>query len=190
MTVVPRWEWRVVGDDFGPGEAQLASHAPERVEESDELYVLSPNSDASAKVRAGEMDVKERLAVNEAGLEQWRPILKEPFPLPAAQVRRLFEALELPAPPDRGAYALDDLIDALGDAGARVIPVHKRRTRYMVDGCMAEISELTSEASMTRTIAIEATDPARVSRLVEELGFADREVVCMARGLKALVGWP
>ena len=41
MTIVPRWEWRTFGDSFGPAEERFAALTPERVQESDETYVLS-----------------------------------------------------------------------------------------------------------------------------------------------------
>ena len=53
---------------------------------------------------------------------------------------------------------------------------------------MAEISELRTDAGTTRTLAVESEDPARVSAAVRELGLAGRPNVCMARGLKTLVG--
>ena len=67
MTIVPRWEWRIFGESFGPAEDVFASLDPESVMESDELYVLSRASDASVKVREGLMDVKRRLAVDDDG---------------------------------------------------------------------------------------------------------------------------
>ena len=39
--VVPRWEWRAFGENFGAAEARFASLAPQQVQESDELYLLS-----------------------------------------------------------------------------------------------------------------------------------------------------
>ena len=39
--IVPRWEWRTFGDDFGPADDRFAALEPERVHESDELYLLS-----------------------------------------------------------------------------------------------------------------------------------------------------
>ncbi len=50
-TIVPRWEWRRFGDDFGEADTQFAAKPPERVQESDESYLLSTLSDASVKVR-------------------------------------------------------------------------------------------------------------------------------------------
>src|SRR5262245_36241603 len=94
--VVPRWEWRTFGDSFGDAEARFAALTCQSVGESDELYLLSQGSDASVKVRGGKLDVKRREAVNDDGLEQWRPVLKAEFPLSAADVRALVDALAVP----------------------------------------------------------------------------------------------
>ena len=47
--------------------------APERVEESDEIYVLSAESGDSVKVRDGHLDVKRLERVDGDGLERWPP---------------------------------------------------------------------------------------------------------------------
>ena len=186
MAVVPRWEWRIFGPDFGPRR-----RASERVQESDELYLLSPRSDASAKVRDGLMDVKERLAVDEHGLEQWTPVLKAPFPLAADDVRFVLTTLGVPSPTlGRDSYTLDALVDEVAGSGSGVkaVSVHKRRERLTIDGCMAERTELRTCQGAIQTLAVESEDPAQVSGVVRELGLEARRVVCMARGLKALVG--
>jgi exopolyphosphatase/guanosine-5'-triphosphate,3'-diphosphate pyrophosphatase len=74
--VVPRWEWRTFGEDFGPAEAQFAALTPENLQESDEIYVISTRGDASVKVRDALMDVKHLEKVNDDGLEQWITVLK------------------------------------------------------------------------------------------------------------------
>ena len=67
--IVPRWEWRSFGESFGSAESVLTAQAPERVHETDELYLLSPESDASVKVRDSLMDVKQLESINQDGLE-------------------------------------------------------------------------------------------------------------------------
>ena len=57
--IVPRWEWRTFGDDFGEADSVFAAKTPEREQESYETYLLSTESDASVEVRGGLMDVKE-----------------------------------------------------------------------------------------------------------------------------------
>ena len=181
-TIVPRWEWR----QFGDVEARLEETGPERVQESDELYLLSPVSDASVKVRDGLMDVKRLQRVDEHGLEQWLPVLKAPFPLTPDGVSVVARALEMPAPETANAsYTLDELV-AL--TGARRVDVHKVRHRYDLGGCAAELTDIRAGSDSTRTIAVESEDPARVVDAVGSLGLSLQPNTCMARGLKALVG--
>jgi len=181
-TIVPRWEWR----QFGDIQARLEETGPERVQESDELYLLSPVSDASVKVRDGLMDVKRLQRVDEHGLEQWLPVLKAPFPLTPDGVSVVARALEMPAPETANAsYTLDELV-AL--TGARRVEVHKVRRRYDLGGCGAELTDIRAGSDSTRTIAVESEDPARVVDAVGSLGLSLQPNTCMARGLKALVG--
>ena len=91
--IVPRWEWRTFGDEFGEADTLFAGKSTEREQESDETYLLSTESDASVKVRGGLVDVKELQGVDDYGLEQWKPVLKAEFPLAADDVRRVGEAL-------------------------------------------------------------------------------------------------
>ncbi len=189
--IVPRWEWRSFGEDFGDADARFAELEAERVEESDEVYLLSLRSDSSVKIRDGLMDVKELQAVNDDGLQQWKPVLKAAYPLAATDVPRVMEALGARVPPlARDAYSLDEVIaELVGPApDLRAVAVHKRREHYTVGGCMAELSELRTDHGARRTIAVEGTDPARVIAAVRELGLGSRENVCVARGLKELVG--
>jgi len=186
--IVTRWEWRTFGDDFGAAEDQLAALSPERVQESDETYVLSTLSDASVKVRDGLMDVKHLEAVNGDGLEQWIPVLKGDFPLPADDVATLFGELGVPAPAGE-SLSLDELIAAVAAVPElRAVEVHKRRERYTIGGCMSELSQISADGRATRTIEVELEDPAAVIAAVRRLGLVERANTCMAKGLKALVG--
>jgi exopolyphosphatase / guanosine-5'-triphosphate,3'-diphosphate pyrophosphatase len=190
--IVPRWEWRTFGDDFGDADDRLGALPPERVEESDEVYLLSLASDASVKIRDGLMDVKQLEHVNDDGLEQWRPIMKAAFPLSTADVRAVMAALGVDAAPlARAEYSLDELIDELvvPKAELAAVNVHKRREHYTVGGCMAERSEVRTAEGARRTIAVESEDPALVIAAVRELGLGSRRNVSFPRGLKSLVGF-
>jgi exopolyphosphatase/guanosine-5'-triphosphate,3'-diphosphate pyrophosphatase len=186
VTIVPRWEWRTFGEGFGTAEARLEALETERIDESDETYVLSSASDASVKVRAGLMDVKRLQEVNADGLEQWLPVLKASFPLGAADAGTLLAALGIEEPV-QGFDSLEDLVARC--PGLRSLQVHKHREHHTVGGCMAELSELRTAEGAVRTIAIEHEDPSLVISAVRELGLAERRNVCMARGLQALVGF-
>ena len=91
----------------------------------------------------------------------------------------------------REAYTLEQLVDDVVAAGraaaggrsaqaARALPA--RRVHGRVDG------DLVRRSVATRTIAIESEDPALVSATVRELGLAGRPNVCLARGLKTILG--
>ena len=191
MTVVPRWEWRTFGENFAGAEERFAALSPETVQGSDEVYLLSTEADNSVKVRDDLLDVKQLEQVDDDGLEQWRPVLKAPFPLTTAAVDSALAALHASTPPARrSAYTLDQLIEEVVGPSPQLAaaPVHKRRARYTLSGCMAELTEVRTDKGSTRTIAVESEDPARVLAAVGELGLDSRSNVSFPRGLKALLG--
>jgi exopolyphosphatase/guanosine-5'-triphosphate,3'-diphosphate pyrophosphatase len=190
--VVPRWEWRTFGESLGDADARLRALPPERVQESDETYLLSLESDASVKVRDGLMDVKQLESVNDDGLERWQPVMKAVFPLSAADVGTVMTALAASVPRlARGKYTLDELIDDVvrPNAGLRAVEVHKRREHYTVGGCMAELSEVRTDRASRRTIAVESENAARVIAAVRELGLESRPNISVPRALKELIGF-
>ena len=128
--IVPRWEWRTFGERFGAAEERLAALTPERVQDSDELYVLALDSDASLKVRDGLLDVKHLQRVDDDGLEQWRPVAKGEFPLDAGDITRLEEALHAPVQVlARAAYTLDQFIDEVVGPNPELVAVAVRKHR-------------------------------------------------------------
>jgi exopolyphosphatase / guanosine-5'-triphosphate,3'-diphosphate pyrophosphatase len=187
--IIPRWEWRVFGADIKAAEAVLAGSAPGPVEESDELYLLSA-AGANVKVRYGLMDIKLLREVDAEGLEQWEPVMKQGFPLPAAEVPRVFDALGILSPPlTRDAYTLDQFLIELVEPSDAVwaVWVHKRRRRSTLGGCMAEIADLQVDGRGARTIAVESQDPSAVMAAVRGLGLDGRVNTSYPRGLAALV---
>ena len=105
--VKPRWEWRSFGNRFGEADRRLAQLTPSGVQESDEIYLLPP-AGSNVKIRDALMDIKVLREVNADGLEQWTPVMKGGFPLPAAEAKKVLAALGLPIPqPLRSGYTLD-----------------------------------------------------------------------------------
>ena len=189
--IIPRWEWRTFGESFGEPDDRFAALEPASVQESDEFYMLSPVTDENVKVRDLLMDIKTLERVNQDGLEQWKPVMKHAFPLPAAEVMNVFAALGVAPPPlTRTDYTLEQVVGELVEPGGRlrVVAVHKKRARYKLDGCMAEMTEVVADGKRTRTVAIESEDPARVIAGVRKLGLDRFENVNYPRGLKQLVG--
>ena len=190
--IVPRWEWRTFGESFGSAQRRLAALEPDSVRESDEVYLLSRHGDASIKVRDDLMDVKHLERVSEHGLELWRPVMKASFPIGADDVAAVFGALNIPVPHlARERYTLQQLEDELIalNPDLRPVGVHKRRSHYVVDDCMVELTDMTAEGHTTRTVVVESPDPALIRSTVRDLGLEGRTNVNVARGLKSLVAF-
>jgi exopolyphosphatase/guanosine-5'-triphosphate,3'-diphosphate pyrophosphatase len=187
--IIPRWEWRSFGTGFGAAEEAFADLTPGPVVESDELYLLSA-SGANVKVRAGLMDIKLLREVDGDGLERWEPVMKAGFPLPAAEVPRVFDALGVSSPPlTRDAYSLDQFLAELVEpSGAvRTVRVRKRRQRYTLAGCMAELADLEVDGRVARTVAVESEDRSAVMAAVRRLGLDGQANTSYPRGLWALL---
>lgn len=127
VEIARRWEWRSFGRRFGEAETQLAAVAPGGAQESDEIYLLS-DAGGNVKVRDA-LDIKVLKQVNADGLEQWMPVMKAGYPLPASEAAKVFGALRLPAPSLSGvSYTLDEIIKEFAALGCaiREVKVHKR----------------------------------------------------------------
>src|SRR3954452_14176317 len=133
--IVPRWEWRAFGEHFGAAEERFAALEPERIQESDEVYLLSRLADENVKVRDDLLDVKELERVNRDGLEQWTPVLKTGFPVAAAEIEGVLDRLHASTSAlTRDEYSLQELLDELirSSDDLLVVNVHKRRQRYTI----------------------------------------------------------
>jgi exopolyphosphatase/guanosine-5'-triphosphate,3'-diphosphate pyrophosphatase len=187
--VTPRWEWRAFARRFLTAEDVFAGLAHDPASESEELYLLS-DGDANVKVRDDLMDVKVLREVDDAGLERWEPVMKEPFPLSAGAVARVFDALGHPAPTHSDdPFALDRFLDELvrpHDA-VRAVRVAKRRTRYSLAGCMAEMTEVQAEGRSTTTVAIESERAHDVIQAVRQAGLDGYVNTSYPKGLRALI---
>lgn len=188
--IIPRWEWRTFGESFGETDAKYAALTPSDVQETDELYFLSNANAENVKVRFDLMDIKTLVEVNADGLEQWKPVMKATFPLPAAEVEKVLKALGVQVPSlARESYTLDQFVSELAEPGGlRAVQVHKRRVRYKVNGCTSELTDVVANGQKTRTVALELEDAARVISTVREMGLGGFPNISYPRGLKQLVG--
>jgi exopolyphosphatase / guanosine-5'-triphosphate,3'-diphosphate pyrophosphatase len=187
--IIPRWEWRMFGRGFGPAEDAFAALTPGRVEEGDEVYLLSA-AGSNVKIRDGLMDIKLLREVDAAGLERWEPVMKAGFPLSRGDVASVFDALGVDPPPlTRDAYDWERFLAGLVEPcdAVRVVRVHKRRTRFTFGGCMAELTDVEADGRGVRTIAVESEDPSVVLAAVRGLGLDGRGNTSYPLGLAALV---
>ena len=189
--IIPRWEWRTFGQDFGDAEAKFAALAAEKVQKSEETYLVAAASDSNVKIRDGLLDIKLREEVDSNGLEQWKPVLKEPFPLPAAAVSRTRLLLGLPEAGASGdGVSLEELLSELAPAGGpiHIVRVRKTRTRYTSLGCVSELTQLVANGTTVRTVAIEDESPVKVIAAVRAMGLDGYRNTSYPNGLKQLLG--
>ena len=191
--IIPRWEFRTFGDRFGAAEEAFAAMTPGAVQETDELYLLTnggaPTTDV-VKVRFDLMDVKALREVSPDGLERWEPVAKVAFPLAAADLALVTDALHLSSTPSGDAASglerfLAEVVPSGG--GVRAVDVHKRRVRYSVRGCTAEVTDVVADGRRTRTMAIEAEDPDAVVAAVGSVGLGGYANTSYPVGLAALL---
>ncbi len=119
------------------------------------------------------------------------PLSKEPFPLTRSAVALLKTALGLPvAAAISDKLSVDQLLATIAPAGGpvQVVNVSKTRTRYTVQGCISEVTDVIASGRKVRTVAIEATDAAKVIAAVRAMGLDRFENMSYPRGLKRLIG--
>jgi len=189
--ITPRWEWRSFGRRFGQAEQRLAGLTPSGVQESDELYLLS-GAGGNVKIRDALMDIKVLREVNADGLEQWTPVMKAGFPLPAAEAAKVLEALGLPLPtPARASYTLDEFIAQFAAPGGavRAVKVHKRRTRRLRHGVGIPAAQLRARRGAADRHPARARDPDRLAAVLRtRCGHVVRDTV--RRGQETLARRP
>jgi exopolyphosphatase/guanosine-5'-triphosphate,3'-diphosphate pyrophosphatase len=174
--IMPRWEWRIFARQTDLATS-LDAYRRVRHVTSAELYLVSARSQDNAKIRDDKMDIKRIQSIQPDGLEQWMPVMKADFPLSVEQIGEVYRVLELTQPAlDRPTYELAAFLDLVrADRRATVVHVEKIRDQYDADGCILEVAEVTFDGDRYQTVAVEHTDPAKVSGIVTELGFAPRD---------------
>jgi exopolyphosphatase/guanosine-5'-triphosphate,3'-diphosphate pyrophosphatase len=170
--IIPRWEWRTFAPRLPMADEAFAGLQPSGVAETDEVYFLS-GPKANVKIRDGLADIKLLHEVDADGLQRWEPVLKRPFPLSPADLAAVLGALGVAARGAASDTTQDAFLEIVDHAGTRIVPVHKRRVRYTVGGCMAERSEVEAAGRRWLTVAVESTDRDAVRPAVESLGLGD-----------------
>lgn len=189
--IIPRWEWRTFTNDLGKAEEIIRKFPEGKTRESAEVYILSEVSMDNTKVRDDLMDIKTLQQVNEDRLEQWLPIMKGTFPLPVAEIEKVFKCFKVALPKfSRSEYTFRQYLDEMITPSKllKAVNVLKKRTGFTINNCIVEIAEVRVEDKWIKTAAVEMEDPALVIKTVRELGLDAFPNINYLRGLKNLVG--
>lgn len=191
--IVPRWEWRTFGAEFGAAESAILAYGPAKVRASSETYIVSSAGSANTKVRDGLMDIKRLQQVDEQGLEQWLPVMKAEFPLAPMVLLDVFRAWNVVRPKlTKEAYGFEEFVRDLvkPNPSLAAVEVRKERHGFVARGCIVEIANLWFDGTPVRTIAVEQEDPAAVTAAVRKLGLERFENVNYVKALKRFKGIP
>lgn len=191
-TIIPRWEWRTFGKEFGVAEERIKSYDMGNFKKSKEKYILTKKSNENCKIRDDLMDIKSLRQVNEDHLEQWYPTMKETFPMSKETITVLFRDFFKVDVPEfkRDSYTyeqyLDELVAPCPDL--EIVDVYKERSIYVINLAIVEIAETTFNGVANRTICVEHEDPVNVINTVRQLGLEGFPNINYIKAMKQAVG--
>jgi len=187
--IVPRWEWRTFSENGEYLKHFFAQFNPQQRGKSEETYILVPQGELNAKIRNQIFDVKQKLKVNSHGLEQWLPILKLEFPMPAEDFEKAAKLLRLKGPSPEGSLTESDFIVAVG-LESKILPIRlmKMRAKYDFQGVVGEFTQLQIGTRDLFTIAIEHVDTTKIDQIRKQLGLDDLMNESYPQALKRLLG--
>lgn len=192
----PRFEFRSFGQDFSTIHHRMSRFSvpvPEKVWErrSDEIYIVSRTNDINnTKIRDGKMDIKTFVQAVD-GLEQWNPLMKGDFPLPAAVLRdEVFAAFQVGLPDlpagDCSADAFLALIQSHPDLAA--VRVHKQRFGYMVHDTICEYAVVLINGARVVSVSTESTEVADLQRTIADTRMTGLENINYLQAIKRVIG--
>ena len=190
--IVPRWEWRTFGEEFPETEKILQSLECTRVKHSEEIYILSSNSQNNCKIRNSLMDIKVVEQIDSDGLEQWKPLLKASFPISFEIVRLVLRTLHVRKPLVlRSQYTHHQFLHEIVREHPKLKPVDikKKRNGYLFEGVEVEMAELEIGHKRIKTIGAESEDPLKVQKILKLLHLQNLPNINYIKALKKLNGY-
>ena len=192
----PRFEYRSFGQNFETAAkrmARLSEPVPEKFWErhSDEIYIMSRTNDINnTKIRDGKMDIKTLVRTVD-GFEQWNPLMKGTFPMPAEMLaKEVFPAFQVSMPElERYMYSYDEFMEVIyKHPDLQAVRVHKMRSGYIVNTTICETGVVLMNGSRVLTINIESTDLEMMKKTVREIGLEGVENINYLQAIKRVIG--
>lgn len=190
-----RFEFRTFGQDLvnaGKRMARLSVPLPEAMWErfSEEWYITSKyTGEYNIKIRADQLEVKKLLQeVN--GLEQWKPIICEVFPVPAFYISLVFElsGVEIPALEHR-PYEADELLKLLREhEHLQVTEVSKKRAAYEVNNTICEMTTVLINGAKLSSVSVESAKADDVINTIAAIELAGAENINYIQAIKRVTG--
>lgn len=176
---VARFEFRIFGEDLTPLRESLAALGPAAEQpESREIYIVTRlNVESNVKVRADRLEVKGlvgRLRL----LEQWQPVFKSEFPVPAGDIENIVApALGLDVELGEALPFTEAALLAFAaeQPALATVVVDKERALFDLGECEAEFTRLVIGDERLHTVAIEAPEAQAAETLLKRLGLEEQQ---------------
>lgn len=193
----PRFEFRSFGQDFDEQHyrmSRLSVPVPEKVWErySEEVYILSRTNDVNnTKIRDGKMDIKTYVQTTN-GLEQWNPLMKGEFPVPARVLEEdVFPAFKVEGLPklEQDTYTCEEFMDIIrAHPDLQAVRVSKERYGYMVNGTICEYGYVLINGARVVTINSESTEVEDIKKTLRDVGLEGVENINYLQAIKRVIG--
>jgi hypothetical protein len=192
----PRFEFRSFGQDFEKAHYRMSGLSvpvPEnfRERESEEIYIVSRTIDSiNIKIRDGKIDIKTLIQTVD-DLEQWKPVMKEKFPVKASILQhKVFTAFLAKNPVSiRADYSFDEFLE-MAKASPDLLPVRvkKRRFGYKVNNTICEFGLVWINDARVCTISSESTEIENIKKTISDIGLSGVENINYLQAIKRVTG--
>ena len=192
----PRFEFRTFGQMFDDEHfrmARLSNPVPEKVwdRSSEEIYILSrTNDNNNTKIRDGKMDIKTFVQEVD-GLEQWNPLMKAEFPIPAETLKKeVYPAFMVDVPElKKDKYTFEEFIAMVhNNPDLQAVRVQKHRFGYMVNDTICEAAEVLINGALLMTLNSESTEVKDILKTMKDVGMDKYENINYLQAIKRVIG--
>jgi len=192
----PRFEFRTFGQSFEEEAYRMSRFSvpvPEKVwdRSSEEIYIVSRTNDVNnAKIRDGKMDIKTFVQAVD-GLEQWNPLMKAEFPIPAETLtKEVFPAFQVNMPDlEKDTYTLDEFLEMIKThPDLQAVRVKKHRFGYMVNDTICEAADVLINGAWVMTINSESTEIEDIKKTMADVGMDKYENINYLQAIKRVIG--
>jgi hypothetical protein len=188
----PRYEFRWFGMETSDVAARMAQEGGDpQIKEYRAVYLLSQRGNRiDCRMDAYEIEIRELVNVDD-GLEQWKPKVRETFPIPRTSLEdEILPLMGIQMSLRQEEYDMEEVVDKIVPNSPDLIAVHihGRRSIWTIGDCVAEHSGLLVNGAFIRSLALWGPDRQLILDLHTRLGLQGFENVSYLGALKRITG--
>ena len=191
--IIPRAEFRVFGQgilDIVKPAMWKAQAKLFKVRTSGETYFLSKlTNEANVKVRAGLLDIKQKMGETDDGYEIFQPKGKFQFPVKKDDVAVILKSMLVEIFLEKATYTLDEFIAIVNEhPDLAAVDVQKKRYGFSIDGIICEYGQICFNGAMLETTCCESEDYVGMKKAIEALEISKYANVNYQKAAKNVIG--